>query len=84
MVFMRTTSRLSYQSNLTLGVSNLYGSRQSRDDEREVHRCMTVWFPIYMDPDRVGTAELSAWLDKKAPVSNLYGSRQSRDHLENV
>ena len=38
------------------GVSNLYGSRQSRDSG--IHRDLLRLprkFPIYMDPDRVGT-----------------------------
>ena len=37
-------------------VSNLYGSRQSRDARGNslAHRG-SIWFPIYMDPDRVGT-----------------------------
>ena len=39
-----------------LKVSNLYGSRQSRDHEGEEYAVDFIpWFPIYMDPDRVGT-----------------------------
>ena len=37
-------------------VSNLYGSRQSRDEWQKVEHSWFMLFPIYMDPDRVGTA----------------------------
>ena len=84
-------------------VSNLYGSRQSRDNHTQWHafpfdtRFQFIWiptesgrqtlrrpgiwslFPIYMDPDRVGTRVNMATLKELKEVSNLYGSRQSRD-----
>ena len=37
------------------GVSNLYGSRQSRDVGPTALKSAATKFPIYMDPDRVGT-----------------------------
>ena len=46
------------------------------------HRCnsfkLSKVFPIYMDPDRVGTLQVKHALRPYRPVSNLYGSRQSR------
>ena len=42
------------------------------------------WFPIYMDPDRVGTWNKEKSLFEKYIVSNLYGSRQSRDVITDL
>jgi len=49
-----------FKTMLLFIVSNLYGSRQSRDKaaiakQDQILDELTV-FPIYMDPDRVGTS----------------------------
>ena len=42
----------------------------------------SIAFPIYMDPDRVGTQAARQQALKAKEVSNLYGSRQSRDNFQ--
>jgi len=94
-----------YTSDFEVIVSNLYGSRQSRDFIYERYQLSDkrggfqfIWiptesglvtkylgnslpgaFPIYMDPDRVGTHTQRSKFTLPRVVSNLYGSRQSRD-----
>ena len=50
-----TTSPVEVK-RLSASVSNLYGSRQSRDFLFVALAQVKNQFPIYMDPDRVGTS----------------------------
>ena len=68
------------RSERSLRVSNLYGSRQSRDNIWNIstgtaYRCFQfIWIPTESGLFTCGLKEVGQYF-----VSNLYGSRQSRD-----